>query len=130
MIKKEIADALYVLLHCSLKDKEYKTQTEQFYCVYGYIKQLEEEIKEYQEELQKADSITQSCLLDEAKESTINFRQCLNGLALYKEVIEEVREYIDKIIIYQDEEGIVYFKEEFKPAYDELLQILDKAKEK
>jgi len=40
---KETADALQVLLHCALKDKQFETQKEQFYIVKNYIKQLERE---------------------------------------------------------------------------------------
>ena len=40
---KEVEDALYMLLHCSLKDKEYETQKWQFKTVYNYIEQLEKE---------------------------------------------------------------------------------------
>ncbi len=38
---KEALDALYMLLHCSLADKEFTTQKEQFEIVYKHIKQLE-----------------------------------------------------------------------------------------
>lgn len=41
MIEKEVSDALHVLLHCALKDKEYETQKEQFNFVYDYIFKLE-----------------------------------------------------------------------------------------
>lgn len=39
---KEARDALHMLLHCALKDKEFETQKEQFYIVLRYIKKLEE----------------------------------------------------------------------------------------
>ena len=42
-INKEISDALHMLLHCALKDKEFETQKEQFHIIYDYIKELEEE---------------------------------------------------------------------------------------
>lgn len=42
-MNKEIIDALYMLLHCSLKDTEYETQKEQFKAVYDYICSLEQE---------------------------------------------------------------------------------------
>ncbi len=93
MIKREISDALYVLLHCSLKDKEYKTQTEQFYCVYGYIRQLESEYDKL------------------------------------KEVIEEVRERVvelKKRFKQEEHQGTAYDDD---LEYEDLLQILDKAKE-
>ncbi len=43
---KEARDALHMLLHCALKDKEYTTQNGQFEIVYNYIEQLEKENKE------------------------------------------------------------------------------------
>lgn len=53
MIEKEVSDALHVLLHCALKDKEYETQKEQFSFVYDYIFKLENnwnELKKWLEE--------------------------------------------------------------------------------
>lgn len=38
---KEALDALCMLLHCAVKDKEFTTQRGQFYIVYNYIKELE-----------------------------------------------------------------------------------------
>ena len=38
---KEAEDALHMLLHCAIKDKQYETQREQFYLVYKYIQELE-----------------------------------------------------------------------------------------
>lgn len=43
---KEVQDALYVLLHCSLKDKEYGTQKQQFDLVMNYIDRLQKENEE------------------------------------------------------------------------------------
>jgi uncharacterized protein (UPF0335 family) len=40
-INKEVEDALHMLLHCSLKDKEYETQKDQFRIVHEYIEKLE-----------------------------------------------------------------------------------------
>lgn len=52
-MNKEIIDALYMLLHCSLKDTEYETQKEQFKAVYDYICSLEQENKKYKEVFDK-----------------------------------------------------------------------------
>ena len=99
------------------------------------IQQLEQENNQLKEELQKADSITQSCIFDGKEESTINFRECLNILKLYKEVIEEVREYIDNNTEFEhdgDEYGYtewVNIKPQNIVFINELLQILDKVKE-
>lgn len=42
---KEVLDALHMLLHCALKDKEFDTQKEQFQLINSYIKQLEDKTK-------------------------------------------------------------------------------------
>ena len=43
-MNKEISDALYMLLHCALKDKEFETQKEQFDMVYNHIEKLNNKI--------------------------------------------------------------------------------------
>lgn len=43
MENKEVSDALHMLLHCALQDKEYTTQKGQFHIVNNYIKELENE---------------------------------------------------------------------------------------
>lgn len=85
-----------------------------------------------QEELQKADSITQSCIFEGKEESTINFRECLNKLDKYKEVIGEVREWLKYKAEALDEFDIPKRKEtgafwfSTRGEIDNLLQILDK----
>lgn len=78
-----------------------------------------------QEELQKADIITQSCIFEGKEESTINFRECLNKLKLYKEVIEEVKTEISSLM------SEYFYEKDFcieDIHLDKLLQILDKVK--
>ena len=75
---------------------------------YNVMKIYEEEIKDYQKELEKADSIMQSCLLEEAKESTINFRQCLNYLTDYKSRIEKAIEYLETATI--DPQSMLHYR--------------------
>ena len=90
-----------------------------------YIEVLQQENQQLKEELQKADSITQSCIFEGKEESTISFRECLNKLELYKEVIEEVKDRITiKLGRYINEKDYVIDD----VALDELLQILDKVK--
>ena len=60
--------------------------------------QLKKEIKEYQEELSKADSITQSCIFDGAKESAISYRECLNELDKYKSLYENEKDKNDTLV--------------------------------
>ena len=96
---------------------------------------LQQENKQLKEELQKADSITHSCIFEGKEESTINFRECLNKLKLYKEVIEEVREYIDNNTEFEHDGDDYGYTEwvNIKPQnivfINELLEILDKSKE-
>ena len=47
---KEASDALYMLWHCALINKEFETQKQQFQIVNAYIKQLEEENKNCKKE--------------------------------------------------------------------------------
>lgn len=47
---KEVRDALHMLLHCALTNKDFETQKQQFQIVNAYIKQLEEENKNMAEE--------------------------------------------------------------------------------
>lgn len=58
-------------------------------------KQLKEEIKQYQKELEKADSITQSCIFQGEEESGISFRNCLNKMKDYKTRIDKAIEYLE-----------------------------------
>lgn len=57
------------------------------------VEKLQQENKELKEELQKADSITQSCIFNGKKESELNFRQSLN---LVKELRQENKELQEK----------------------------------
>ena len=59
-------------------------------------KQLKEEIKRYQKELEKADSITQSCIFQGEEESGISFRNCLNKMVEYKTKIDKAIEYLEQ----------------------------------
>ena len=47
---KEARDALHMLLHCALTNKDFETQKQQFQIVNAYIKQLEEKNKNMTEE--------------------------------------------------------------------------------
>ena len=42
--------------------------------------ELKKQVEEYQQELEKADSITQSCIFNGKEESKISYRKCLNIL--------------------------------------------------
>lgn len=93
--------------------------------------QLKKEIKEYQEELSKADSITQSCIFDGAKESAISYRECLNELDKYKSLYENEKDHTDtlKRIIKKIEEYIKNIDEEEFINTEHYVEILDLLKE-
>lgn len=94
-------------------------------------RQLKEEIKKYQEELSKADSITQSCIFNGAKESAISYRECLNELDKYKSLYENEKEHTDtlKRIIKKIEEYIKNIDEEEFINTEHYVEILDLLKE-
>lgn len=90
-----------------------------------YIERLEKENQQLKEELQKSDSITQSCIFQGKKESTINFRKCLKQLDLYKSVMDEVKEYIKLISSDYD----TLYNQDIELVIKHLLEILNKVKE-
>ena len=75
----ENKDKLYQIIYAGLQFDVNKG-------VYDAFNNLIEENKKLKEELQKADSITQSCIFNGKKESELNFRQSLN---LVKELKQE-----------------------------------------
>lgn len=54
------------------------------------VKELKKQLEEYENELEKADSITQSCILNGKKESEISYRKCLNMLEKNNESPDEL----------------------------------------
>ena len=62
--------------------------------------ELRVEIKEYQKELEKADSITQSCIFNGKKESEISYRKALNKLEKTNKANKELKDRIDKAVEY------------------------------
>lgn len=69
-----------------------------YYKIKEENEKLKKEIKEYQEELSKADSITQSCIFNGAKESAISYRKCLNELDKYKSLYENEKDKNDTLV--------------------------------
>ena len=61
------------------------------------VEQLEKEVNEYQKELEKADSITQSCIFQGKQESKISFRKCLNRLEQLENIRKEAIRYMKSI---------------------------------
>ena len=83
------------------------------------VEQLEKEVNEYQKELEKADSITQSCIFQGKQESKISFRNCLNRLEQLENIRKEAIDYV-KNDSYFDGSGI---------CANDLLKILNKGSE-
>ena len=76
--------------------------------------ELKKQVEQYQQELEKADSITQSCIFNGKKESKISYRKCLNILekkeAQQKEFISYLNNENDRLSrecsqIYEDSLG-------------------------
>ena len=96
------------------------------------VEQLEKEVNEYQKELEKADSITQSCIFQGKQESKISFRNCLNRLEQLENIRKEAIEYVLKNKLYRfkyDDEELFEITTD-KKAKDDLLNILNKGSDK
>lgn len=85
MNKEEIKEYIKRVDELELKLTDEDKDTYQW-LLFGYnecarlLNEKEQENQQLKEELQKADSITQSCIFEGKEESTINFRECLNKL--------------------------------------------------
>lgn len=93
------------------------------------IRQLKKQLEEYENELEKADSITQSCILNGKKESEISYRKCLNMLEKNKNqqkvFIKYLEDEINKWNYNYDSYNYEYEVEE--PTAEELInKILQK----
>ena len=97
--------------------------------------ELKKQLEEYENELEKADSITQSCIFNGKKESEISFRKCLNMLEKHKNQQKEFINYLEDLIkFYKNRDS--YMVVDIHGSYDlnnielELLEeILQKYKE-
>ena len=74
------------------------TDIEAIQCLLKENQELKKQVDEYQKELEKADSITQSCIFNGKKESKISYRKCLNMLEKHKNQQKEFIEYMNKTI--------------------------------
>lgn len=57
--------------------------------------ELKKQVEEYQQELEKADSITQSCIFNGKEESKISYRKCLNILDKKETQQKEFIKYLE-----------------------------------
>ena len=60
--------------------------------------ELKKQLEEYENELEKADSITQSCIFNGKKESEISYRKCLNMLEKHNNQQKEFISYLENEI--------------------------------
>ena len=58
-------------------------------------KTLKKQLEKYENELEKADSITQSCIFKGKKESEISYRKCLNMLEKHNNQQKEFIEWLE-----------------------------------
>ena len=98
---KEVDDALHMLLHCSLKDYEYKTQKEQFDIIHDYIKELENKV-EVQTicgySIEEAIQILSAVTIERTYDIKVTMSKLKEIVELYqKEQTEMVKETLSKI---------------------------------
>lgn len=97
-------------------------------------RQLEQENKELKEELQKADSITQSCIFNGKKESEISYRIALNLVEQLRNENKELKAYIKEL---EENSGVLVSQVEswsktadiYLEKYQELHNKIDKYKD-
>ena len=135
MIKnKEVVDALCLLLHCSLKDKKYETQKEQFNLVYDYIEKLEKHIEFYEKhgsykekinEMQRQIDI-KNAYLDIIYDIGIDYDGC-NTIKSLKELIDEFMKWAKFAIENNDREPMFIGArdKEFNILHEELSLKMD-----
>ena len=90
------------------------------------VEQLEKEVNEYQKELEKADSINQSCIFQGKQESKISFRKCLNRL----EQLENIRKEAIEELSYMSTDAYVEDYDIREKHYNLLMNILNKGDNK
>ena len=80
---KEVLDALCMLRDCSLKDTRFETQLDQFWDIYGYIDELEQDLK-----ISKANEIDYEQREDEL----------VNKITYYEEILKMIEDYNNETI--------------------------------
>lgn len=82
------------------------------------IRQLKKQVEQYQQELEKADSITQSCIFHGKEESKISYRKCLNILDKKETQQKEFIEYLKHQVKLQEELNDIHLA----TGFEEILQ--------
>ena len=70
--------------------------------------ELKKQVEEYENELEKADSITQSCIFNGKKESEISYRKCLNMLEKHNNQQKDFINFLEDN--YKETQDIWYIK--------------------
>ena len=84
--------------------------------------ELKKQLEEYENELEKADSITQSCIFNGKKESEISYRKCLNMLEKHKNKLKEFIDYLEKTIVDSKAgSGQQYYYQQVLDMYKEII---------
>ena len=84
--------------------------------------ELKKQVEEYENELEKADSITQSCIFNGKKESEISYRKCLNMLEKHKNKLKEFIDYLEKTIVDSKAgSGQQYYYQQVLDMYKEII---------
>lgn len=98
--------------------------------------QLKKQLEEYQQELEKADNLTQICIFKGKEESNISYRKCLNTLdkkeTQQKEFIKYLEDEIERLKendIYQPLQRIALVTHEHNlQKYKEIIGVSDEKK--
>ena len=95
--------------------KEDKNLKGAYICISQYIyliqkenQELKKQVEEYENELEKADSITQSCIFNGKKESEISYRKCLNMLEKHNNQQKDFINFLEDN--YKETQDIWYIK--------------------
>lgn len=103
--------------------KHYNNLTKSALRLNEIVKEQQKEIEEYQKELEKADSLTQSCIFEGSKSAGKTYRQCLNMLEKQQQRINRAIEYIETNANY--DENIKQCRDNlYDCECDDLLEIL------
>ena len=103
------------------ENKESNSELTYTYCPFSVLYALQQENQQLKEQLKDENNYHNEAV--KWYEEAFDIEQ---ERIKYKSVLDEIRKYIDEFIIYVDEDGEVYFKEEFRTEYNDLLEILDK----
>lgn len=85
--------------------------------------ELKKQLEEYQQELEKADSITQSCIFNGKEESKISYRKCLNVLDKKEIQQKEFIKYLeDEIQSCEAVSDLLFNSNKEMKVYEEILK--------